>query len=220
LQSANGRYVHPLGGKDRPDNNTKLVYYSGYRPALAIDIRPAEDAKVIRMDFDTTKLKAAPEDTIYAETTVVNNLDHKEVMDATIEYSRSVTNRFTLEFTEKLAVGVSSTVEAEMKAPLGPSVKSSLTMSFDLEIGSKQSTSTSTSTGVKSSLTVHPEVPAKSTVKVIVSTERKKGEVDFVMTFQSQGGATWTKRGVIHTEYFFSQKVVYQPVQTSETSQE
>merc|ERR1711933_156553 len=142
----------------------------------------------------------------------MGNSDVKQKMQATLEYSRSVSNSFTLEFTQKLAVGIESKVEAEMKVPLSAGGKSSLTMSYKLETGSKQSKCTSTTTGVKSSLTVFPEVPAKSSMKVVMSTERKRGKVPFVMTLESKGGARWTKKGVVHTEYFFSQKVVYENV--------
>jgi len=206
----NRHYVHPLGGKDKPDYNTKLVYFPGYRAALAIGILPAEKCEVVDTVFDTTCLTAAPTDTLVVDTIVHNIMDIPQHLNATVTYSRSTTNSFTLEFSEKLAVGVSTSVEMEMGIPLLASAKATCTMSYDLEFGSKQVTYKSTTTGIKSSLTKKLEVPARTSVKMIAKVKRLSGKVPFTMRLKTPSGTRFQKNGVVHTDYFFQQEVTYQ----------
>lgn len=211
LQHSKSRlYVHPRGGSASPANDTELVYHHDFRPGIAITILPAEDVEVVKTVFNTSALASSPADTITAETRVTNSSSADQALEATVRYDRSITNTFSLEFYEEAAFSISRTAEVSAELPFDVGASLSLSMTFEMAFGSSQATTTSSTTSVQNSVTVKPTVKAGKTLRVIVTTQRKHGDVPFVMTLRSSSGDEFEKTGIMRTEYFFDQQVDYE----------
>jgi len=207
LQNYDNFYVHPKGGSIKPDDNTELVYHSDFRPGLSIILNPvSEDVELIDMTIDQSQLNSIPSDSIQAETEVSNNTCSVKKVTASVSYSRAISNSFSFSFTE--AIGFKSETEISGKVPLFGGVKETLT--FSLDFSATQTQSSSETKGVTNTVEVEVDVPPHSTQKVTVTTQRKKGNADFIMTFKLKNkNITFEVPGTMQLEYFFDQKIVF-----------
>jgi len=204
------KYVHPLGGSSSPSNDTDLVYCNGCRPGIAVVLASVEDdVKIVSIEFDTSQLSSSASDTISADTVIQNNTSTDQPMEATIRYQRSVSSSFTYSFSEKASFSMSSSTEVSVGLPTIGEAKASVTMTVGVEFGAEQTTATTTSTQIESKITVKPTVPKNSQLKVQITVQRKSGNVPFTMTLETSNGVTFTQKGIMKTEYFFEQKVIY-----------
>lgn len=159
-----GRYVHPQGGATKPASETPLVYYSGHRPELAFTIEPAENAKVLKIDCDTSGLQSSPAETIRAETTCRNDSSAAMNTKVQIEYSRQIKNSVSIKLNEKQSFGTKVTAETNVGLPGTGGSTVGVEVSFSMEFGRESAEATETTTTVKSSLEMSLRLDPKQAV--------------------------------------------------------
>jgi hypothetical protein len=196
-------WVHPNGGSANPDNNTRLVYHTDFRPALAIGVIPAETCELLSITYDNTVGPKLPVSPVVVET-VSTNFTNENSFEQTmsVEYSRSLANTFSYEFSEKLGFQVTNKVKSSFFVA-GAEV--SVTASF--EFLSSQTTTTTTTEGVKVTNSVKVTISPHQSLKLTVTTQRVSGRIPFIAKFKSESGYQFEITGVMVTEYFFNQQV-------------
>jgi len=196
-------YVHPEGGSSSPGNETRLVYFSTYRPGISITIRPAEDCIVESVEIDSNALNGLQSDPIIATTTISNPSDTAFQTTATVAYNRSLQNTYSYSFTEAFGIKITNTVSAGVKDVASDST----TIEFTFNFSATQTTTTSTTEGVTSTVAVQVTVPPQKAVQVNVTTKRLSGSLPYTAHCINQEGMRFTLKGILHTEYFFQQTV-------------
>jgi hypothetical protein len=201
LVHGKGFNVHPQGGSATPGNDTKLVFHSDWRPALAVDLVPAEEYQVISLTLgDPCGLTTAD---VAVEQVVSNNSSCSMSTTVELVYNESLTNTFSWSFTEKLGVKVTTKGKTNLVF-----AEAEVSVEASFEFSSTQTSTTTTTTGVSTKLAQVVSIPAHKSVKVSVLTKKARGKIPFVSRVRSARGNEMEIKGNVDVTAFFKQHVV------------
>ncbi|EGD76888.1 hypothetical protein PTSG_08235 [Salpingoeca rosetta] len=201
-------YVHPHGGSPNPGDNTRLVYYSGYRPSLAFLAIPAETLFVDRIEIH----QAQALESINTITSLSD--EHRNDTDQPVQTSISVALEESLQDSAQLSFercfGLKVGSEFEVGLPLVGKTKVSVQFSGSWKSSTiKGEVRTS---AVKVQINEHVTIPPGKCVQIRIDTRRCTKTAPATMYLRTASGIEVQRETTVTSTYHYDQEVHVVPV--------